>query len=101
MQVGELDGDSTSWRTSSTFNAFRIARIITHAPYTVLGGAPEEPAAVDIALQVTGYDVRAGHRLMLVLDSVDPFCGPAAETPGTIAVSSPDEDPSYLEIPLG
>lgn len=25
-------------------NAFGIARIITHAPYTVLGGAPEEPA---------------------------------------------------------
>ncbi|MFJ8313077.1 MULTISPECIES: CocE/NonD family hydrolase [unclassified Streptomyces] len=81
-------------------NALGIARIITHAPYTVLGGAPDAPATVDIALQATGYDVQAGHRLMLVLDSVDPFYGPAAETPGTIAVTSPDEDPSYLELPL-
>ncbi|WP_328312278.1 CocE/NonD family hydrolase [Streptomyces sp. NBC_00442] len=81
-------------------NALGIARIITHAPYTLLGAA-DTPTAVDLALQVTGYDVKAGHRLMLVLDSVDPFYGgPADETPGTITVTSPDEDPSYLEIPL-
>ncbi|GGT99353.1 hypothetical protein GCM10010289_19820 [Streptomyces violascens] len=81
-------------------NALGVARIITHAPYTLLGGAPKTPATVDIALQVTGYDVRAGHRLMLVVDSVDPFYGEPTGTPGTITITSPDEDPSYLDIPL-
>ncbi|MFE9538940.1 CocE/NonD family hydrolase [Streptomyces sp. NPDC006691] len=100
LTVAPSAADSTFVAYLFDVNALGIARIITHAPYTVLGAAPKEPATVDIALQVTGYDVKAGHRLMLVLDSVDPFYGPAAETPGTITVTSPDEDPSYLEIPL-
>ncbi|GHB42065.1 hypothetical protein GCM10010331_31770 [Streptomyces xanthochromogenes] len=101
LTVAPSAADSTFVAYLFDVNALGIARIVTHAPYTLLGAAPDEPATVDIALQVTGYDVKAGHRLMLVLDSVDPFYGPAAETPGTITVTSPDEDPSYLEIPLG
>ncbi|MFE3525389.1 CocE/NonD family hydrolase [Streptomyces sp. NPDC059161] len=92
--------DSTFVAYLFDVNALGIARIITHAPYTVRDGDPDAPVTVDIALQATGYDVRAGHRLMLVLDSVDPFYGPAAQPPGTITVTSPDEDPSYLELPL-
>ncbi|MEV6725308.1 CocE/NonD family hydrolase [Streptomyces xanthochromogenes] len=101
LTVAPSAADSTFVAYLFDVNALGIARIVTHAPYTLLGAVPDEPATVDIALQVTGYDVKAGHRLMLVLDSVDPFYGPAAETPGTITVTSPDEDPSYLEIPLG
>ncbi|MGW8332936.1 CocE/NonD family hydrolase [Streptomyces sp. NPDC055897] len=100
VTIAPSEADSTFVAYLFDVNALGIARIITHAPYTVLGAAPKEPATVDIALQVTGYDVKAGHRLMLVLDSVDPFYGPGAETPGTITVTSPDEDPSYLEVPL-
>ncbi|MEU9197640.1 CocE/NonD family hydrolase [Streptomyces hundungensis] len=81
-------------------DAFGLARIVTHAPYTVLGATPRTPATADIALQVTAYDVRAGHRLMLVLDSVDPFYGDANTRPGTFTITSPDEEPSYLELPL-
>ncbi|GGY29329.1 MULTISPECIES: CocE/NonD family hydrolase [Streptomyces] len=101
LTVAPSAADSTFVAYLFDVNALGIARIVTHAPYTLLGAVPDEPATVDIAIQVTGYDVKAGHRLMLVLDSVDPFYGPAAETPGTITVTSPDEDPSYLEIPLG
>ncbi|MFK0179038.1 CocE/NonD family hydrolase [Streptomyces xanthochromogenes] len=101
LTVAPSAADSTFVAYLFDVNALGIARIVTHAPYTLLGAVPDEPATVDIALQVTGYDVKAGHRLMLVLESVDPFYGPAAETPGTITVTSPDEDPSYLEIPLG
>ncbi|MFF4182203.1 CocE/NonD family hydrolase [Streptomyces sp. NPDC001691] len=100
VTVAPSEADATFVAYLFDVNAFGIGRIITHAPYTLLGSAPQEPVTIDIALQVTGYDVRAGHRLMLVLDSVDPFYGPAAETPGTITVTSPDEDPSYLEVPL-
>lgn len=100
LTVAPSEPDTTFVAYLFDVNALGVARIITHAPYTLLGGVPKTPATVDIALQVTGYDVRAGHRLMLVVDSVDPFYGEPAKTPGTITITSPDEDPSYLDIPL-
>ncbi|MER6917453.1 CocE/NonD family hydrolase, partial [Streptomyces sp. NPDC000594] len=55
------------------------ASIITHAPFTALAVSPGEPVVADIGLQAAGYDVPAGHRLMLVLDTKDPFYGHANE----------------------
>uniref|UniRef100_A0AAU2V7Y4 CocE/NonD family hydrolase n=1 Tax=Streptomyces sp. NBC_00003 TaxID=2903608 RepID=A0AAU2V7Y4_9ACTN len=100
LTVAPSEPDTTFVAYLFDVNALGVARIVTHAPYTLLGGTPKTPTTIDIALQVTGYDVKAGHRLMLVLDSVDPFYGEASGTAGTITITSPDEDPSYLETPL-
>ncbi|MFI7340918.1 CocE/NonD family hydrolase [Streptomyces sp. NPDC050085] len=72
------------------------AHIITHAPATRTG----EEGSVQIELQATGYDVPAGHRLMLVIDSQDPFYADANAKGASLTVSSPDAHPSYLDIPL-
>ncbi|MFE9402004.1 CocE/NonD family hydrolase [Streptomyces sp. NPDC006530] len=100
VTVAPSEPDATFVAYLFDVNALGFGRIITHAPYTVLGAIPHTPVTADIALQVTGYDVRAGHRLMLVLDSVDPFYGDANANPGTVTITSPDEEPSYLELPL-
>ncbi|PJN26019.1 CocE/NonD family hydrolase C-terminal non-catalytic domain-containing protein [Kitasatospora sp. CB02891] len=76
------------------------ASIITHAPFTVRGTAPGEPVAADVALQAAAYDVPAGHRLVLVLDTKDPFYGDVNEAGGKLTFSSPGSDPSYLDLPL-
>ncbi|WP_044377858.1 CocE/NonD family hydrolase [Streptomyces noursei] len=76
------------------------ASLITHAPFTTLGAAPGEPIAADIELQAAGYDVPAEHRLMLVLDTQDPFYGDANEPGGKLILSSPDDNPSHLDVPL-
>ncbi|MGW9213143.1 CocE/NonD family hydrolase [Embleya sp. NPDC055664] len=76
------------------------AHIITHAPFTELRGESGRPVSVDIALQATGYDVRAGHRVMLVIDTIDPFYGDATVADSTISLALSDEDPSHLELPL-
>ncbi|MEK2478966.1 CocE/NonD family hydrolase [Streptomyces noursei] len=76
------------------------ANIITHAPFTDPGAGAGRPLIADIPLQATGYTVPAGHRLMLVLDTKDPFYSDANEPGTTISVSSPADDPSHLEIPL-
>ncbi|MFC4517893.1 CocE/NonD family hydrolase C-terminal non-catalytic domain-containing protein [Streptomyces ehimensis] len=76
------------------------AHIITHAPFTDADAAIGRPVTADILLQATGYSVPAGHRLMLVLDSKDPFYSDANKLGTTITVSSAADDPSYLEIPL-
>ncbi|MFJ6935321.1 CocE/NonD family hydrolase [Streptomyces sp. NPDC101132] len=75
--------------------------IVTHAPFTRLQGDPESPYTAEVELQATAYDVPAGHRLMLVADTVDPFYGGVNLPRGTLRFGSSDEDPAFLELPLG
>ncbi|MGW0731929.1 CocE/NonD family hydrolase [Streptomyces sp. NPDC002851] len=77
------------------------AHIVTHAPFTSLGGRAGKPVTADIDLQAAAYDVPAGHRLMLVVDTKDAFYGDENEDGGGITVSSPKGRPSYLDVPTG
>ncbi|WP_079405281.1 alpha/beta fold hydrolase [Streptomyces sp. 3211] len=92
----------------STFVAYLLdtapdgtAHLVTHAPYTDLDSPPDSLISADIELQATAYDVPRGHRLMLVIDARDPFYGDANLPRATLAFTSPDATPSYLDLPLG
>ncbi len=50
-----------------------VGRLVSHAPYTFHGRTPGTPFDVDLELYATAYDVPAGHRLALVVDTVDPL----------------------------
>ncbi|MFD9355573.1 CocE/NonD family hydrolase [Streptomyces sp. NPDC060031] len=77
------------------------AHIITHAPYTDLDSAPDSLISADLDLQATGYDVPRGHRVALVVDGRDPFYGDANLPRATLAFTSPEATPSYVDLPLG
>ncbi|MFJ3911346.1 alpha/beta fold hydrolase [Streptomyces vinaceus] len=77
------------------------AHIVTHAPYAHLDAAPDSLVSADIELQATAYDVPRGHRLMLVIDARDPFYADANLPRATLAFTSPEATPSYLDLPLG
>ncbi|MFF3607794.1 CocE/NonD family hydrolase C-terminal non-catalytic domain-containing protein [Streptomyces sp. NPDC002463] len=77
------------------------ARIITHEPLSVYGLTPDQDRTVTWRLQAAAYDVAAGHRLMLVVDSKDPLYGDASVTWTQTVVSSPEGAPAFLELPLG
>ncbi|MFE0648672.1 alpha/beta fold hydrolase [Streptomyces sp. NPDC059534] len=77
------------------------ARIVTHEPLNVYGLTPEQDTTVTWELQAAAYDIPAGHRLMLVVDSKDPLYGDASVTWTQTAVGSPEDEPSFLELPLG
>ncbi|MDV5142944.1 CocE/NonD family hydrolase C-terminal non-catalytic domain-containing protein [Streptomyces sp. SBC-4] len=77
------------------------ARIITHEPLNVYGLTPEQDVTVTWNLQAAAYDIPAGHRLMLVVDSMDPLYGGASITWTQTAFGSPEGEPSFLELPLG
>ncbi|MFF9428055.1 CocE/NonD family hydrolase C-terminal non-catalytic domain-containing protein [Streptomyces sp. NPDC014746] len=77
------------------------ARIVTHEPLNVYGLTPEQDRTVTWRLQAAAYDVAAGHRLMLVVDSKDPLYGDASVTWTQTTVTSPQDAPSFLELPLG
>ncbi|MFD8211102.1 alpha/beta fold hydrolase [Streptomyces sp. NPDC059695] len=77
------------------------ARIVTHEPLNVYGLTPGQDRTVTWRLQAAAYDVAAGHRLMLVVDSKDPLYGDASVTWTQTTVTSPPDAPAFLELPLG
>ncbi|GGY86804.1 hypothetical protein GCM10010300_33890 [Streptomyces olivaceoviridis] len=78
-----------------------IGELVTHAPWTWHGRTPGEPFAVDLDLFSTAYDVPAGHRLALVVDTVDPLYAEHNPSGAQLTFSSPSDDPSYVSVPLG
>ncbi|GAA2589269.1 CocE/NonD family hydrolase [Actinomadura fulvescens] len=72
-------------------------RLITHEAHSLLRAAPGKAVRVPIRLQATSFDVPAGHRLMLLIDTKDPIYGDATVPGATITVQSP----SAVSLPLG
>lgn len=52
-------------------NALGIGTLITHGPITLHNAVPNRAVTLDMELVTTAYDVKAGHRLMLVMDTKD------------------------------
>lgn len=77
-----------------------IGRLVSNAPYTFHGQTPGRPFPVDLELFSTAYDVPAGHRLALVIDTVDPLYIEHNPTGAQLTFSSPGTDPSHLSVPL-
>lgn len=75
--------------------------LITHAPYTLLGATPGQPHTVDIKLQSTSWSVAPGHRLVLIVDTVDPRYRGKSTVFNDVVFSSPNTSPSSLTIPIG
>ncbi|MFF9152644.1 CocE/NonD family hydrolase [Streptomyces sp. NPDC014846] len=97
----------TPTKESGTFVAYLydvgplgIGKLVTHAPLSWHGRTPGEPFGVDLDLFSTAYDVPAGHRLALVVDTVDPLYTEHNPSGAQLTFSSPSDDPSYVSVPL-
>ncbi|GGJ54753.1 CocE/NonD family hydrolase [Streptomyces brasiliensis] len=77
-----------------------LGKLVSNAPYTWHGRTPGRPFAVDLDLFSTAYDVPAGHRLALVVDTVDPLYIEHNPSGAQLTFSSPADDPSYVSVPL-
>ncbi|MFJ8464023.1 CocE/NonD family hydrolase [Streptomyces swartbergensis] len=77
-----------------------LGKLVSHAPYTFHGRTPGKPFGVDLELYSTAYDVPAGHRLALVVDTVDPLYIEHNPSGAQLTFSSPANDPSYVSVPL-
>jgi putative CocE/NonD family hydrolase len=74
--------------------------LVTHVPYTIRGAVGGRAYPVDTDFPATVYDVPSGHRLSLVIDTVDPLYADQAAMFTTVKLSSPSNDPSYVSVPL-
>ena len=105
--AAKLHTTVTSTKESGTLVAYLydvgplgLGKLVSNAPYTFHGKTPGEPFAVDLELFATAYDVPAGHRLALVVDTVDPLYIEHNPTGAQLTFSSPAADPSYVSVPL-
>ncbi|WP_069773886.1 alpha/beta fold hydrolase [Streptomyces sp. LUP30] len=77
-----------------------LGKLVDNAPYTFHGRTPGEPFGLDLEMFSTAYDVPAGHRLALVVDTVDPLYMEHNPSGARLTFSSPADDPSYVSVPL-
>ena len=81
-------------------NALGVGKLISHAPQSWSGRTPGQAFPLDIPLFATAYDLPAGHRLALVLDTKDPLYGGRTPLNSKVSFGSPEDDPSELVLPL-
>ncbi len=105
--TAKLHTTLTSTKESGTLVAYLydvgplgLGKLVSNAPYTFHGQTPGKPFAVDLELFSTAYDVPAGHRLALVVDTVDPLYIEHNPAGAQLTFSSSAADPSYVSVPL-
>ncbi|MFD4925335.1 CocE/NonD family hydrolase [Streptomyces goshikiensis] len=98
--VTPTKGDGTFIAYLYDVGPLGIGKLVSNAPYTFHGKAPGRAFGVDLDLFSTAYDVPAGHRLALVVDTVDPLYIEHNPTGAQLTFSSPRTDPSYVSVPL-
>ncbi|MFJ8743837.1 alpha/beta fold hydrolase [Embleya sp. NPDC127516] len=77
-----------------------IGKLVTHSPLSFHGRTPGVAFPVDIDMFATAYDVPAGHRLAVVVDTVDPLYLEHNPFAAGLAFSSPANDPSTVTVPV-
>ncbi|MFH9722043.1 CocE/NonD family hydrolase C-terminal non-catalytic domain-containing protein [Streptomyces sp. NPDC017254] len=76
------------------------AAIITHAPCTVTHEEPGRATTVTFPLQPAHYVLDKGRRLQLIIDTRDQFFADGNRAPSTIELTSSQDAPSYIAVPL-
>ena len=74
--------------------------LLSHAPYTLRDATPGEPVTVETDLSSVVWDVPAGNRLAVVVDSRDARYTAESRTGNRIEVTSPEENPTRVSIPF-
>jgi predicted acyl esterase len=79
-------------------DAFGAGKLITHGVRTLHDATPGQDVKVSIELVAAGYDVPAGHRLALVLDTYDPLYEPATLSAEQINIRYSSSKQSVLKL---
>ncbi|MFE1099740.1 CocE/NonD family hydrolase [Nocardiopsis alba] len=77
-----------------------VGSLLSHAPYTLRDGTPGTPVTVETELSSVVWDVPAGHRLAVVVDSRDVRYLSESTVGHRVEVTSPEENPTRVSIPL-
>ncbi|MGK4578854.1 CocE/NonD family hydrolase [Kitasatospora sp. HPMI-4] len=81
-------------------DALGVGKLISHAPQSWSGEQPGKAFPLDVQLFATAYDLPAGHRLALVMDTKDPLYGGLTPLGSGVSFGSSATDPAELVLPL-
>ncbi|MFE6304179.1 alpha/beta fold hydrolase [Nocardiopsis sp. NPDC057823] len=74
--------------------------LLSHAPYTLRDASPGTPVTVTTELAPVVWDVPAGHRLSVVVDTRDLRYDSESTIGNRVTVSSPEAEPTRVTIPF-
>lgn len=74
--------------------------LVTHVPVTLRDAVAGQARTVDADFPATAYDIPSGHRLSLVIDTVDPLYADKAPAFTLMTFSSSSSAPAYVSLPL-
>jgi predicted acyl esterase len=81
-------------------NALGYGTLLSHKPYSLRNAEPGLPYTLAFAMETTASKIKAGHHLVLVVDTIDPRYQEATSFGGSLTFSSPSKAPSRLRVPL-
>ncbi|MCE4947867.1 acyl esterase [Streptomyces albulus] len=81
-------------------NALGVGKLIAHAPQSWTGKQPGRAFPLDVTLFPTAYDLPAGHRFALVVDTADPLYGGRTPRGSSVAFGAPADGPAELALPV-
>ncbi|GGM42965.1 hypothetical protein GCM10012275_12380 [Longimycelium tulufanense] len=81
-------------------NSLGAGSLVSHKPVTLRDVRPGVLQTVDIAMEANSWRLPAGHRLVLVVDTVDPRYRDHSQRGSTVTFDSPAHDPSWLRVPF-
>jgi X-Pro dipeptidyl-peptidase C-terminal non-catalytic domain len=80
-------------------NEIEVCRLLTHAPFTLADVPPDHPQSIDVELLPIAGRVRGGHRIALVIDTVDKRYTSASVVGSTVTITSSAANLSYAILP--
>lgn len=81
-------------------DALGVGKLITHGPITDYEAQAGKVQAVDLELVATAYDVPAGHKVALVIDTFDLLYAPPTLSLYSLGFKFNRHDQSWLDIPV-
>lgn len=81
-------------------NALGVGTLITHMPYTLPDAIPGKRLSIDFDLVTAAYDVPAGHKLVLAVDTKDIHYGKPPESKFKVEFKFDGKKQSMLSVPV-
>lgn len=81
-------------------DAWGVGQLMTWKPYTFLDATPGTPTTIDLRFEATQWDVPAGNRIALVIDTVDLRYAGVTDLNSRVVFGSSAASPSMLHVPM-
>ncbi|MDA2807285.1 CocE/NonD family hydrolase [Nocardiopsis suaedae] len=101
MVVTPTAADQSLYFYLYAVDRYGTGSLITHEPYTLRGAEPGEPVEVGLRMEPVVWDVAAGQRLALVVDTEDSRYTDSGDRGERVEIGSTEEAPAALSVPTG